>query len=127
MRAIRRGGEMILEKSVFWGGPAKQEKPLRAFLPPPYSLRPSHLARVILKNRPKIDDFGLHKPDFYVFMRATRRAAEEIIGQKVSRDALSSNAAAPFFVCCPLSGFSILSFCTGEIKKPAENGRFWFT
>ena len=52
--------------------PRSVENSLRAFLPHLYSLPPLRLARVILKNRPKNGQFGLHKSIFHVFMRATR-------------------------------------------------------
>ena len=93
----------------------------------PDSLPPSRLARVILKKHPKIGYFGLHKPVFSVFMRAIRRAAEGKIGQKVARGATMFKRSRPAIYVLPLSGFSILSFCTGEIKKPPQNRRFWFT
>ena len=49
---------------------------------PQIVLPPPRFARVKSKNRLKIGGFGLHKPDFHVFMRATRGGAKDRIGRK---------------------------------------------
>ena len=41
-----------------------------------FVFQPSRFARVKSKNRPKLGGFGLHKPDFSVFMRATRESED---------------------------------------------------
>ena len=47
-----------------------------------FVFQPSRFARVILKNHPKNDRFGLHKLDFPVFMRAMRRGDGTIHGNR---------------------------------------------
>ena len=102
-------------------------RPLCVLLPRLYSLPPLHFARVFLKNHPKKGDFGLHKPEISVFMRARRGGEEEIIGQTTARGAAMFKRSRPAIYLLSSFCFSILSFCTGHIKKPPENGLFWFT